>query len=151
MPDQFRRFSIKTALSDIVSPETGSQVALCGSTVCGSALCAGRKIFVICIVRRKPRERNGRKTKKRRGSSGSLWWLRKHPGQIQSRLQTDGSSVDVLGFFDRAVESEDCNFPIICFALLGCQSSDCPDSVPYRPQCRVLANQLERQRAGTNQ
>jgi hypothetical protein len=29
---------------------------------------------------------------------------------------------------------------VICFALFGCQFSDCPNGVPYRLQRRVLAN-----------
>src|SRR5258708_26311673 len=52
------------------------------------------------------------------GNSRTFWRLRKHPAQIQSRLQSDGSGGKITRLFDRAVERMNGDSPGILFALL---------------------------------
>jgi hypothetical protein len=65
-------------------------------------------------------------------SSGRLWRLRKHPAQIQSRLQIDCSSINISGLFNRDVEGVNCKSPVIFFALFGTQFSAQSNRISYR-------------------
>jgi hypothetical protein len=85
------------------------------------------------------------------GNSGTFLPLGKHPAQIQSCLQSDGRGGKISRLFDRAVEGMNGDSPEKLFALLRRQFTVQSNGVSYRPQCRVPADQFERQWRGANQ
>jgi hypothetical protein len=75
----------------------------------------------------------------------AFWWFRKHPAQIQSRLQTNSSGGKISWLFDRAVERLNCNLPAMLLVLVRRQFTKNSDCVPNGRDNTVLANQFEYQ------
>jgi hypothetical protein len=80
-----------------------------------------------------------------------FWRHRKHPAQIQGRLQRDGGRLDISGLMYRTVEHVNCEPPTMLVALFGRQFTKHSDCIPNGRDTAVPAHQLECQFRGANQ
>jgi hypothetical protein len=77
--------------------------------------------------------------------------LLKHPAQVKSRLQSDGSGGEISRFSDRAVEYVNCDSPVMPLALIWRQFTKNSHRIPNGRQNTVFTNQFECQWRGANQ